>query len=447
MHIQNAEKLKQGLEAAGMEEGVIDKILYDVEFESTVSALEGRLRGGYEFEEIITDALGTTMDFYDADCAMVVGIDMQLQVAECLYETHREYFMPICGTQPMYLNEYPELSQFIASTKNFSVPDVPALFPSGSKAQRRIQEVGIRSIMAMPYSKRNFGMVAVINPKKHLAHNSMLQILSYVTVAEINEMNLMNVGKTAERDENVLAKNEIYVKLLNGFELQTRDGTITEASIKRKQEILFLTLLLMQRGRAISEDALISLVWDDPAQLVDPYKNLKNLGYKVKRSVVHLFPENGLLQINKTGYAISRKYTITTDLDRFVHKIRDAEGVTDSEKRLKMYLDALEGFHGVVLPNLDNQAIRRIAEMYEQKKISVQNECLSLMHSLGQYERMLDYISMLLISRNRGSALYYWEIKALVGLQKLEQAKLLLDGNREKIAPEQRLELEALFPA
>lgn len=69
------------------------------------------------------------------------------------------------------------------------------------------------------------------------------------------------------------------------------------------------------------------------------------------------------------------------------------------------------------------------------------------MHSLGQYERMLDYISMLLISRNRGSALYYWEIKALVGLQKLEQAKLLLDGNREKIAPEQRQELEALFPA
>lgn len=196
----------------------------------------------------------------------------------------------------------------------------------------------------------------------------MLQILSYVTVAEINEMNLMNVGKTSESDESVLAKNEIYVKLLNGFELQTRDGTITEASIKRKQEILFLTLLLMQRGRAISEDALISLVWDDPAQLVDPYKNLKNLGYKVKRSVVHLFPENGLLQINKTGYAISRKYTITTDLDWFVHKVRDAESVADSEKRLKMYLDALEGFHGIILPNLDNQAIRRIAEMYEQKK-------------------------------------------------------------------------------
>lgn len=299
--------------------------------------------------------------------------------------------------------------------------------------------------MALPYSKRNTGIVAVVNPRKFTSHNSMLQILSYVTVAEINEMNLMNVGGGSTQEENQLAKNEIYVKLLNGFELQTKEGIITEASIGRKQEILFLTLLLMQRGRAISEDALINLVWDDPSQLIDPSKTLKNLGYTAKRKVAHLFPENGLLQINKTGYAISRKYTITTDLDLFVRKIRDAEGITNHEARLEKYLEALDSFTGVVLPNLDNQAIKRIADVYEQKRIGVQNECLSLMYGLEQYDRMREFINMISISRNRGSTLYYWEVMAFYGQKKTEQAKMLLHENMDRLNPEHRKELKELL--
>lgn len=111
MNIHDVDALKHLLTAAGIETAVIEEVIYDVQFETTVSSLEARLRGGYEFEEIIADALGTTMDFYDADCAMVVSVDLQLQLAKCLYEAHREGFMPICGTQPMYLNEYPEIQQ------------------------------------------------------------------------------------------------------------------------------------------------------------------------------------------------------------------------------------------------------------------------------------------------------------------------------------------------
>lgn len=447
MNIHDVDALKHLLTAAGIETAVIEEVLYDVQFETTVSSLEARLRGGYEFEEIIADALGTTMDFYDADCAMVISVDMQLQLAKCLYEAHREDFMPICGTQPMYLNEYPEIQQAVAQMGPLTILDVLSMLPPESKSYKRMEAIGIRTVMALPYSKRNTGVVAVINPRKFTAYNSMLQILSYVTVAEINEMNLMNVGGGSIQEENQLAKNEIYLNLLNGFELQTKEGVITEASIGRKQEILFLTLLLMQRGRAISEDVLIHLVWDDPSQLIDPHKNLKNLGYMAKRRVAHLFPENGLLQINKTGYAISRKYTITTDFDLFVRKTRDAEGITNPEARLEKYMEALDGFTGVVLPNLDNLAIKRIADVYEQKRISVQNECLSLMYSLEQFDRMREFINMISISRNRESALYYWEIMAFHGLKRFDQVKLLLEENRDRLSPEHREALEEILTA
>ncbi|MCC8051307.1 MAG: hypothetical protein LIP10_11730 [Clostridiales bacterium] len=175
--------------------------------------MEARLRGGYKFQEIITDTLATTMDFYDADSALVTSVDPDLMTAKPEFETHREGFLPVCGTAPMDLNEYPEILTAVrmVSKDNLAIPytDVSRLLKEGSKESLRMEQIGIHSIMAVLYNKRNAGFAVVINPRnyiKHPEHNSLLQVLSYVSVAEINEMNLMNCQKGSFSEEGELAQ-------------------------------------------------------------------------------------------------------------------------------------------------------------------------------------------------------------------------------------------------
>ena len=66
-------------------------------------------------------------------------------------------------------------------------------------------------------------------------------MLSYVAVSEINEMNLMNQQKSTFFDDGTLAPNDVYVKLLDGFELHTKEGVVTEKELRSNQSVLFLT--------------------------------------------------------------------------------------------------------------------------------------------------------------------------------------------------------------
>ncbi len=49
------EEMIVALKSANIPEAMIDQIVYCMNYESTVTALEARLRGSYQFQEIITD--------------------------------------------------------------------------------------------------------------------------------------------------------------------------------------------------------------------------------------------------------------------------------------------------------------------------------------------------------------------------------------------------------
>ncbi len=451
MNAKNIESIVAALRAANIAPEIIEQVQYDADYESTVSALEARLRGGYAFEEIITEALGTTMEFYDADSAIVISVDMDLLIAKPEFEIHRPGVMPVCGTEPLYLSDYPEfLAALKPITKNvtaFPFTEVIKLLSQSSKEIKRLEQLGIQSIMAVPFSKRNQGFVAVINPRRYTTnpeHNSLLQVLSYVVVAEINELLLMNRQRNAFFDENKLAPNDVYVKLLNGFEIQTVEGVVTEKDFKRKQSVLLLALLLTQSG-AVSVDALVKDIWEDSSNLIEPERTLKNLSYTTKKSIIHLFPKNGFLEIKKSGYSIGHRYNVMTDLDWFSYQIRDAEGIQNTKARLEKMLTALNGFTGVVLPQHDHRAIEHIVERYETRRKAVQDTCLSLMYELSEYNQMREFIGSITVSRSMDANLAYWDIASNFQLNRTEQAKQLFAEQKALFSAQQMEDLSTLL--
>lgn len=169
MSVNEMDYLVQALHKAGLRPELIEQVSYAVDYEATVSALEARLRGNYQFQEVIMDALSTTMDFYDADSVLVVSLDLDMMIATPEFELHREGFMPVCGTNPMFLNEYPEILEAVRQVANEICPYtvISSVLAGKSKSYIRLNQLGIQSLMAVPYSKRNTGFAAVVNPRKY----------------------------------------------------------------------------------------------------------------------------------------------------------------------------------------------------------------------------------------------------------------------------------------
>ncbi|MCD8325950.1 MAG: hypothetical protein LUC90_04465 [Lachnospiraceae bacterium] len=436
MGAADIEGMVKALKTAGIDQELIEKITYCVDYEHTVTALEARLRGGYQFQEIITDTLTTTMNFYDADSALVVSVDPDLMIAKPEFETHREGFLPVCDTGPMDLKEYPEILTAIrtVSRGNLAIPytDVSRLLEEGSKESQRMEQIGIQSIMAVPYNKRNAGFAVVINPRnytKYPEHNSLLQVLSYVSVAEINEMNLMNCQKGSYSEEGELAPNDVYVNLLNGFELHTNEGTLREKDIRSSQSVLFLTHLMLKKGSPVTQNEMADALWDKEHMPDEPEHRLRNISSNTKGKIIQIFPSINPFVNEKTAFSFNRRYNIITDLDMFGYRIRDIQGMPADEKRVDAYLELLSGFNGIVLPNVDHRSLERVDKLYEEKRKIAQLECISYMYDLGLYVRMHDFICNISLGRNLTSSLAYWDIKAVIGMRRLDMAFRLLEEN------------------
>lgn len=447
MSVNEMDYLVQALHKAGLRPELIEQVSYAVDYEAAVSALEARLRGNYQFQEVIMDALSTTMDFYDADSVLVVSLDLDMMIATPEFELHREGFMPVCGTNPMFLNEYPEILEAVRQVANEICPYtvISSVLAGKSKSYIRLNQLGIQSLMAVPYSKRNTGFVAVVNPRKYQSQTSLLQVLSYVAVSEINEMNLMNQQKSTFFDDGTLAPNDVYVKLLDGFELHTKEGVVTEKELRSNQSVLFLTHLLTKKGAPISDETLLAMLWDRPDELDIPERTLKNLSYSTKKKVIHLFPANDFLEIGKSCYSISRKYNIITDLDWFGYQLRDIQGTPNLQSRLTQYLNLLNDFRGTVLPMQEHRSLKAIDDLYMRKQEEAQLECLALMYDLERYSEMHDFINRMNLRQELKEPFLYWEIKADIGLKRLDLARRLMRENIGRLTLEHKEELSNLL--
>ena len=419
-----------------------DQVQYALDFAAAMSALEIKLNEERIFENAVSHTIQTIRDFYDADCVLVIAVNLQSMTSRCIYKTYRHGINPTSIIESLLVPGSSELLKEMMNSKTFSFIETQALADMYTKSYREFTTAGVYSMMTTPYGISSEGLVMVCNPQRYGVFGTLLQFASYTIAVELSvQKKTLEKSKPALISYHQLLNNEIYVKLLDGFELHTPSGIATEQSIGRKQGILFLVFLLLQKGRLMSVQTLLHSLWENPDLLDDPERALRNLGYSVRKRIEPLFCESDFLEIHKSSYAINRKYTIITDFDCFVLHIRKADEVSDIEARLECYVEALDSFHGVVLPRHNPKLIERIVEQYDRKRNDVQNLSLSLMFFLNQFERMNDFIDQTSLSRGWDRDLRYWDIKAKVGMQMLTEAKEALFTNKEIFSELQLKEL------
>lgn len=291
-------------------------------FSETLGKLEKQLRSCEDSVSIINSLLQGATEFYGAESACVYEVDWSMSVGLCTYEWHNTNKHVEYRELPYIpLEQYPYWSSAMKNNEPIIIPDTTAWPKNQPEVLAAFNHYDIRALLATPFSKRiNYGYVCVINPMRFKTDTTLLFLLSYAIVAELNEIKLQNQLLAAERKASRYPEEGILVKCFNGLEITTAKGTLTEKDITSDQCYSLLCYMLLTRN---VNNHTLERLYDiirpyDKETNSNPYSVVKNVVYRTRKflSIVGLATDE-LIMSKNGSFCINPKQKISTDFERF----------------------------------------------------------------------------------------------------------------------------------
>lgn len=155
--------------------------------------------------------------------------------------------------------------------------------------------------------------------------------------------------------------------MFGSFSLTYCDGqktlSITDQTSSSKRLWTFLQYLIHHHNTAVSQDAVIDLLWKD-AETDDPVNTLKTLLHRARKSLETIgFPDAKQVLIYRRGsYSWSEDLTFVLDTEEFERLY--AQNSTSTKKRLENLLAAIKLYNGVFLPKSSQEPWVMSLRMY-----------------------------------------------------------------------------------
>lgn len=447
MEIEEVERIEEILSNADMSDEMKAACIYGISFTNTVTSLEAKLRGGHDFDLISNDALQTTLEFYDADNVIMTDTDVGLQVAgNYMHEITRAGVSPVCGSDPIYLEKYPMFLQTIEQDQAIVIPDIGQLFPEDSIEYKRLEQGGIHSFIAVPYHKIHSGLVAVVNPRRYTDKIGLLQVLSYVSVAEINEKFLTQLLKENRIVEPLPESADVYVKFFDGLEIHSHNGVLTEHNIKSSRNVALLAFTLLNGKTGVSGYTMEAGLWLNATKPVNARKTELNISSYLRDVMSSFFPDEPLIRCENFRFSVSPTYHVRTDLQEVDALCIEVLRETDVSKKIDLYKKIIQDYSGCVLSyQQDFPCIRDVATEYDHKRLRSLRECLKLLVEERRYDEAVDLATPEGLRYCTDSYLFYWLVRAYIGCGELLHAKDVFEGHKSYLLPEQIVELNSLL--
>ena len=222
-------------------------------FVETLVKLEDRLHVSDDADEIIKETFKTACEFYEADWAGFLEVNLESKVWSPFvwYNTelndktneYLEMFEPT-GIVPRWVAA-------MNSNDAISVPhceDVKEGYPQEYELYKRVKA---NSILAVPVTPRPLGFVALRNPKRFVdkEYSGMLRLLAFVTLTNINDKMAKKMRTFIKTPKDIKSPYDIYIKLLGEFEFHTDHGTLTYENVTYPYTIPFLSYLTLLNNK------------------------------------------------------------------------------------------------------------------------------------------------------------------------------------------------------
>ena len=147
----------------------------------------------------------------------------------------------------------------------------------------------------------------------------------------------------------------LYINMLGEFTLRYGENVISDQEGRSKKLWLLIEYLVTFRGKEISQNDLIDLLWPDESN-GNPANTLKTLVHRARTMVAGLEYENtkNIIIYRRGTYAWNDKLNMVVDLDVFEENIQNAGQKDISiEQKLDYLTNAISIYKGDFLPKVE----------------------------------------------------------------------------------------------
>lgn len=172
---------------------------------------------------------------------------------------------------------------------------------------------------------------------------------------------------------------KITIKLLGEFSVMVDGKAIMKDASKLTKPWQLFVYLVMNEGKIISGDQLLSLLWE-AEELTDPANVLKNTVYALRREISgKVKPKESPIVYRSGGYSVNPLCRIVTDVSKFEELCTKAS-VASGDNALNLCRQATETYIGDFLPQLDTESwILPFSRKYKNLYLEVaHNLCVQL---------------------------------------------------------------------
>ena len=414
---------------------------YAVALQKCLIDLANEVYGVTDPKDISQRVLRQACIFYDADWCGMFDVDRMLKLLVPFWWYNRA----TGGMTKTKLDDsgvYGDFTRWmdaLNSNTPIYVDDIEKIKESNPEEYAVYSKQEVRSILAVPYHKREKGFLLLRTPKRHGDKPEMLQIMANILVAEINEQKLLERMKA--ESENMDTSAEIVINLFGGLEIITSKGTLSEAEIKSPLACKLLVLLMMNRHRSMTGRELADALWPD-ADYTDPTGKLRTLLYRF-RTTFRLLSDKELIVTSANGYRINSELSIRTDYDDFERTCEVSKKAYDRYQKKELLCKAVKLYRGKLFPTGSGEHwLLACNSKYHLQYLAIVEELMTQLNAEKNYSMMHEYAMMAVSVEPDNPTVLFWLIVALRKHGAIDMAKEHLESARIRLLNEEYQELE-----
>lgn len=379
----------------------------------TLVGLEEQLHDSDNADDILKATFQTACAFYEADWAGFLELDVEAGI----WWPFDWYTVKQKDMTKTYLNEFESIdtvpSWIYAMKQNRAIviPDINEIRNEFPEEYALYERVKLFSAIAVPVTPRPCGFMVVRNPKRYVEsqYASMLQLLAFVALTNINDKMTRRMQKMIKAPNDIHDTHNIYVKLFGEFSLITNAGTLTAADCEWVTTPPFLSYLAIKKNKIHQPYELDSVFFESKNG------NMRNVYNMVSHARTDLQPlgKADLIPFAKSdGYKLNIDYHITTDISRFDTLYNDIIASSSSVRTYYNCMQIFEMYTGDIVVDVRDDIVQYLTHDYHTKYFAVLEKLLLILHDSGDYERVRKVAEKGMMIEPDKPEMYFWLIIA-----------------------------------
>ena len=246
-------------------------ITYCIEQDQVISKLETGLHTNDEPELIAKKALATACEFYGADWAGIIELDLELNIwTNGWWHNTDPQIKSIQKLQEFEnLMVMPSIVEAIKKQKPIIITDIEDIAKSSPKEYQVYKRLDIQSVMAVPFGPKPMGFLAIRNPQKYMSRTSTLNTLAYVIHRAIAQKNTMDRVRMALSPDEIKTDNDVIINFFGGMEITTLAGVWKEHDFNSPKSSRAVAYILLQGKSAHSALAIADALYPEDGSDID----------------------------------------------------------------------------------------------------------------------------------------------------------------------------------